>query len=84
MRDKDAQLIFESYLNSKKDVVLEADEKKLEDESSAWFWLKTFDPTGLSSWPDVANAWDEVGKNPKDIGPWAMLFLNFFLAFYLF
>ena len=80
MRDKDAQLIFESYLNFKRDVVLEADEKKWEDESSVWFWLKTFDPTGFSSWPDVVEAYYGLKQNPADVGPWAFMILQIFLA----
>ena len=80
MRDRDSQLIFENYFNSKNGLIFEEDGKKWEDESSAWFWLKTFDPTGASSWPDVIDAWNELMKRPKDIGPWAMLFLNIFLG----
>lgn len=80
MMDKDSKLIFENYLQYKNDIVLEADGEKWENESSAWFWLKTFDPTGLSSWPDVLDSAIEAAKRPADAGPWAMLFLNIFLA----
>lgn len=80
MSDKDSKLIFENYLLSKNNIVLEADGEKWENESSAWFWLKTFDPTGLSSWPDVVDSVIETVKRPLDVGPWAMLFLNIFLA----
>jgi len=80
MRDKDAQLIFESYLNSKNNIILEDDGKKWEDESSVWFWLKTFDPTGFSSWPDVREAYYGVRENPADVGPWAFFILQMFLA----
>ena len=81
MRDKDAHLIFESYLNSKSsEQILEADEKKWEDESSAWAWVKVFDPTGLSSWPDVYDAALEVRDNKKDIWPWLKFLFNVFLA----
>ena len=79
--DKDAHLIFESYLNQKiTNPILEADEKKWEDESSAWAWLKALDPTGISSWPDVYDSAIEVYNNKKDIWPWAKLFINIFLA----
>lgn len=80
MRDKDAHLIFENYLTSKSDVILEADGKKWEDESSLWSWIKTFDPTGFSSYPDVVEAYYGVRENPADVGPWAFLLLQIFLA----
>ena len=77
MRDRDSQLIFESYKNR---VFLEADGKKWEDDSSAWFWFKILDPTGISSYPDLYDAIVELKKRPEDVGPWAMLILNIFLA----
>lgn len=80
MRDKDAHLIFESYLNLKNNIILEDDDKKWEDESSVWFWLKTFDPTGFSSYPDVVEAYYGVRENPADVGPWAFFLLQIFLA----
>jgi hypothetical protein len=78
--DNDSKLIFENYLQYKNNIVLESDGEKWENKSSAWFWLKTFDPTGLSSWPDVLDSAIEAAKRPADAGPWAMLFLNIFLA----
>jgi hypothetical protein len=82
MRDKDAHLIFESYLNQKTNKpILEADGKKWEDESSAWAWLKVFDPTGFSSYPDVLDSIYEVkDSDGKDIIPWLKFIFNIFLA----
>lgn len=79
--NKDDRLIFENYLNYKKDIISEADEKKWEDESSAWAWLKVFDPTGLSSWPDVVDSASEIRDNKgKDIWPYLKFIFNCFLA----
>lgn len=75
--DKDSKLIFESYLSSKNDVVLEADEKEKEH------WLmavgKVLDPTGLSSWPDVIASGKKLNDdfNLLTLGE---LLLNVFLA----
>ena len=80
MRDRDSQLIFESYYNSKNGLIFEEDGKKWEDDSSAWFWFKILDPTGISSYPDLLDAIVELRKRPEDVGPWAMLVLNIFLA----
>jgi hypothetical protein len=79
--NRDDRLIFENYLNYNKNIISEADEKKWEDESSAWAWFKVFDPTGLSSWPDVYDSAVEVRDNRgKDIWPWLKLIFNVFLA----
>lgn len=80
MKDRDSQLIFESYYNSKNGLIFEEDGKKWEDDSSAWFWFKILDPTGFSSYPDLLDAIVELRKRPEDVGPWAMLVLNIFLA----
>lgn len=76
--DKDSQLIFETYLNSKNDILFEGE--KWEDKSSAWAWLKILDPTGLSAWPDVLKSIKNVSKNSEDVLPWVNLILNIFLA----
>lgn len=80
--NRDDRLIFENYLNhNKNQQILEADGKKWEDESSAWAWFKVFDPTGLSSWPDVYDSAIEVRDNRgNDIWPWLKLIFNIFLA----
>jgi hypothetical protein len=80
--NRDNRLIFENYINNNKNrQILEADGKKWEDESSAWAWLKIFDPTGLSSWPDVYDAAVEIRDNKgKDIWPWLKFLINAFLA----
>lgn len=80
--NRDDRLIFENYLNNNKNQqILEADGKKWEDESSAWAWFKVFDPTGLSSWPDVYDSAVEVRDNKgQDIWPWLKLIFNVFLA----
>jgi polyhydroxyalkanoate synthesis regulator phasin len=83
MRDKDAQLIFESYLNSKKNVVLEADGSEKSGWEQATDWLifagKVLDPTGISSYPDVIESAKKYEEDQSLLN-FSILFLNFFSA----
>jgi hypothetical protein len=83
MRDKDAQLIFESYLNSKKDVVLEADgsEKSGWEQAKDWaiFAGKVLDPTGISSYPDVIASFKKYEEDQSVLN-FGILLLNGFSA----
>lgn len=81
--DKDSKLIFENYLTSKNDVVLEADENEKSGLEQTKDWLiyigKVLDPTGISSYPDLVRA--AVAYNSdKSIENFGLLVLNGFAA----
>ena len=83
MRDKDSKLIFENYLTSKSDVVLEADEKEKSGLEQTKDWLiyigKVLDPTGISSYPDLVRAAIAYNSD-KSIENFGLLVLNGFAA----
>lgn len=76
--DRDSALIFENYLNSRKNIISEADEKQ---EKEHWLWsvAKVLDPTGISSYPDVISSAAKFSKDPNYFYL-AQLILNIFLA----
>lgn len=82
MRDKDSQLIFENYLNSK-NIVLENDnsEKSGWEQTKDWviFAGKVLDPTGISSYPDVIESFKKYEEDQSALN-FGILLLNGFLA----
>jgi hypothetical protein len=81
--DKDSQLIFESYLSSKKNIVLEADgsEKSGLEQAKDWaiFAGKVLDPTGISSYPDVIESAKKYEEDQSALN-FGILLLNGFSA----
>ena len=80
MRDRDSQLIFESYKNR---VFLEADENKTSGWEQAKEWAifagKVLDPTGISSYPDVIKSFQEYEQD-QSLENFALLILNAYTA----
>jgi hypothetical protein len=80
MRDRDSQLIFESYKNR---VFLEADENETSGWEQAKEWAifvgKVLDPTGISSYPDVIKSFQEYEQD-QSLENFALLILNGYSA----
>jgi hypothetical protein len=80
MRDRDSQLIFESYKNR---VFLEADENETSGWEQAKEWAifagKVLDPTGISSYPDVIKSYQEYDQD-QSLENFALLILNAYTA----